>query len=291
MFVCNSCPRKCNIDRDSVTGICGVPAAYKVARAALHFWEEPCISGEKGSGTVFFSGCSLKCVFCQNFEISRNAFGKEISEEKLIEIFKDLENQGAHNINLVNPTHYSAQLSETLRKYKPSIPVVWNTGGYDSVESLRKLDGLVDIYLADIKYVSESVSKKYSGAENYFSVASQAVLEMQSQVGENVFDENGIMKKGLIIRHLVLPGNVSQAFRVMDWVKENLPEDTILSLMSQYTPCGKACEYPTINRRLSEREYDLVLDYAEKLDFENVFIQEIESSSKDFIPDFDLTGI
>ena len=291
MFVCNSCPRKCNIDRDSVTGICGVPAAYKVARAALHFWEEPCISGEKGSGTVFFSGCSLKCVFCQNFEISRNAFGKEISEEKLIEIFKDLENQGAHNINLVNPTHYSAQLSETLRKYKPSIPVVWNTGGYDSVESLRRLDGLVDIYLADIKYVSESVSKKYSGAENYFSVASQAVLEMQSQVGENVFDENGIMKKGLIIRHLVLPGNVSQAFRVMDWVKENLPEDTILSLMSQYTPCGKACEYPTINRRLSEREYDLVLDYAEKLDFENVFIQEIESSSKDFIPDFDLTGI
>ena len=291
MFVCNSCPRKCNIDRDSVTGICGVPAAYKVARAALHFWEEPCISGEKGSGTVFFSGCSLKCVFCQNFEISRNAFGKEISEEKLIEIFKDLENQGAHNINLVNPTHYSAQLSETLRKYKPSIPVVWNTGGYDSVESLRRLDGLVDIYLADIKYVSESVSKKYSGAENYFSVASQAVLEMQSQVGENVFDENGIMKRGLIIRHLVLPGNVSQAFRVMDWVKENLPEDTILSLMSQYTPCGKACEYPTINRRLSEREYDLVLDYAEKLDFENGFIQEIESSSKDFIPDFDLTGI
>lgn len=291
MFVCNSCPRKCNIDRDSVTGICGVPAAYKVARAALHFWEEPCISGEKGSGTVFFSGCSLKCVFCQNFEISRNAFGKEISEEKLIEIFKDLENQGAHNINLVNPTHYSAQLSETLRKYKPSIPVVWNTGGYDSVESLRRLDGLVDIYLADIKYVSESVSKKYSGAENYFSVASQAVLELQSQVGENIFDENGIMKKGLIIRHLVLPGNVSQAFRVMDWVKENLPEDTILSLMSQYTPCGKACEYPTINRRLSEREYDLVLDYAEKLDLENVFIQEIESSSKDFIPDFDLTGI
>ncbi len=291
MFVCNSCPRKCNIDRESVTGVCGAPAKYKVARAALHFWEEPCISGEKGSGTIFFSGCSLKCVFCQNFEISRNAFGKEISEEKFIGIFKDLENQGAHNINLVNPTHYSSQLSETLRKYKPSIPVVWNTGGYDSVESLEKLDGLVDIYLADIKYVSESVSKKYSGAENYFSVASKAVLEMQRQVSENIFDENGIMQRGIIIRHLVLPGNVSQAFKVMDWVKTNLPEDTILSLMSQYTPCGKACEYPTINRRISEREYDLVLDYAEKLDLENVYIQEIESSSKDFIPDFDLTGI
>lgn len=291
MFICNSCPRKCNIDREQKTGVCGAPEKYKLARAALHFWEEPCISGEKGSGTVFFSGCSLKCVFCQNFEISRNAFGKEISEERLIEIFRELEAQGAHNINLVNPTHYSHQLSQTLKKYKPQIPVVWNTGGYDSVESLQKLDGLADIYLADIKYVSESVAKKYSGAENYFSVASEAVLEMQRQVGGNVFDEYGIMQKGLIIRHLVLPGNVSQAMRVMDWIKANLPEDTVLSLMSQYTPCGKASEYPTINRKLSVREYDMVLDYAEKLGFEDVFIQEIDSSSTEFIPDFDLSGI
>lgn len=291
MFICNSCPRKCNIDREQKTGVCGAPEKYKLARAALHFWEEPCISGEKGSGTVFFSGCSLKCVFCQNFEISRNAFGKEISEERLIEIFKELEAQGAHNINLVNPTHYSLQISHTLKKYKPSVPVVWNTGGYDSVESLQKLDGLVDIYLADIKYVSESVSKKYSGAENYFSVASEAVLEMQRQIGENIFDENGIMQKGVIIRHLVLPGNVSQAMRVMDWIKANLPEDTVLSLMSQYTPCGKASEYPTINRKLSIREYDMVIDYAEKLGFENAFIQEIDSSSTEFIPEFDLRGI
>lgn len=291
MFICNSCPRKCNIDREQKTGVCGAPEKYKLARAALHFWEEPCISGEKGSGTVFFSGCSLKCVFCQNFEISRNAFGKEISEERLIEIFKELESQGAHNINLVNPTHYSLQISHTLKKYKPSVPVVWNTGGYDSIESLKKLDGLVDIYLADIKYVSESVAKKYSGAENYFSVASEAVLEMQRQIGENIFDENGIMQKGLIIRHLVLPGNVSQAMRVMDWIKANLPEDTVLSLMSQYTPCGKASEYPTINRKLSIREYDMVIDYAEKLGFENAFIQEIDSSSTEFIPEFDLRGI
>lgn len=291
MFICNSCPRKCNIDREQKTGVCGAPEKYKLARAALHFWEEPCISGEKGSGTVFFSGCSLKCVFCQNFEISRNAFGKEISEERLIEIFKELEAQGAHNINLVNPTHYSLQISHTLKKYKPSVPVVWNTGGYDSIESLKKLDGLVDIYLADIKYVSESVSKKYSGAENYFSVASEAVLEMQRQIGENIFDENGIMQKGVIIRHLVLPGNVSQAMRVMDWIKANLPEDTVLSLMSQYTPCGKASEYPTINRKLSIREYDMVIDYAEKLGFENAFIQEIDSSSTEFIPEFDLRGI
>lgn len=291
MFICNSCPRKCNIDREEKTGMCGAPSEYKVARAALHFWEEPCISGERGSGTVFFSGCSLKCVFCQNFEISRNAYGKVINEDRLIEIFKELEEQGAHNINLVNPTHYSRQLAETLRKYKPSVPTVWNTGGYDSVESLKMLDGLVDVYLADIKYVSSAVSKKYSGAEDYFRVASEAVLEMQRQVGENVFDANGMMQKGLIIRHLVLPGNISQAMRVMDWVKENLPKETVLSIMSQYTPCGKASDYPTINRKLSRREYDMVLDYAEKLGFENAFIQESSSSSEEFIPDFDLTGI
>ncbi len=291
MFICNSCPRKCNIDRDFFKGVCGSPVGYKLARAALHFWEEPCISGEQGSGTVFFSGCSLKCVFCQNYEISRNSYGKEITEERLIGIFKELERQGAHNINLVNPTHYSSQLSETLKKYKPSIPVVYNTGGYDSVESLKKLDGLIDIYLADIKYVSENVSKKYSGAEDYFSFASKAVLEMQRQVGENIFDEKGIMQKGLIIRHLVLPGNVSQAMKVMDWVKSNLPENTILSLMSQYIPCGKSSEYPTINRKLSEKEYDIALDYAEKLGFENVFIQETDSSSTEFIPDFDLSGV
>ena len=291
MSLCNSCPRKCNIDRETARGVCGAPAAYKVARAALHFWEEPCISGVRGSGTVFFSGCSLKCVFCQNYEISRNAFGKEITEERLIEIFTELENQGAHNINLVNPTHYTSQLAETLKKYKPSVPVVWNTGGYDSVESLRKLDGLVDIYLADIKYVSETVSKKYSGAQDYFAVASEAVLEMQRQVGENIFDDDGIMKKGIIIRHLVLPGNISQAFRVMDWIKENLPENTILSLMCQYTPCGKAKDYPTINRRISVREYEMVLDYALDLGLENVFVQEYDSSSEEYIPAFDLSGV
>ncbi|MBR3835392.1 MAG: radical SAM protein [Clostridia bacterium] len=291
MFVCNSCPRKCNIDRTRQNGVCGVPADYKVARAALHFWEEPCISGDRGSGTVFFSGCSLKCVYCQNYEISKDCFGKLISDDRLIEIFKDLENRGAHNINLVNPTHYSLQLFDTLQKYKPHIPVVWNTGGYDDAETLKKGEGLADIYLTDIKYVSEAVSKKYSGAEDYFSVASSAVVEMQRQVKENVFDSDGIMQRGLIIRHLVLPGNVSQAIKVLDWVKANLPEDTIVSLMSQYTPCGKANKYPTINRKLSEREYDIVLNHAEKTGLENIFIQEPESSSADYIPPFDLSGI
>lgn len=290
MYICNQCPRKCNIDRDSKTGICGVNSEYKIARAALHYWEEPCISGEKGSGTVFFSGCSLKCVFCQNSVISDGCFGKEISEERLIEIFKELEDSGADNINLVSPTQYALQLADTLSKYKPGIPVVYNTGGYDSVESLKALDGLIDIYLTDMKYVSPSVSKKYSRAENYFEVCSKAVLEMRRQQPEDIF-ENGLMKKGMIIRHLVLPGNISQGMKMLDWVDENLSNQTIFSLMGQYMPCAKAADYPTINRKISKREYDTVILHAEKLGFENVYIQELDSSSQEYIPDFDLTGV
>ena len=290
MYICNQCPRKCNIDRDSKTGICGVNSEYKIARAALHYWEEPCISGEKGSGTVFFSGCSLKCVFCQNSVISDGCFGKEISEERLIEIFKELEDSGADNINLVSPTQYALRLADTLSKYKPGIPVVYNTGGYDSVESLKALDGLIDVYLTDIKYVSPSVSKKYSRAENYFEVCSKAVLEMHRQQPEDIF-ENGLMKKGMIIRHLVLPGNISQGMKMLDWVDENLSNQTIISLMGQYMPCAKAADYPTINRKISKREYDTVILHAEKLGFENVYIQELDSSSQEYIPDFDLTGV
>lgn len=290
MYICNQCPRKCNIDRDSKTGICGVNSEYKIARAALHYWEEPCISGEKGSGTVFFSGCSLKCVFCQNSVISDGCFGKEISEERLIEIFKELEDSGADNINLVSPTQYALQLADTLSKYKPGIPVVYNTGGYDSVESLKALVGLIDIYLTDMKYVSPSVSKKYSRAENYFEVCSKAVLEMRRQQPEDIF-ENGLMKKGMIIRHLVLPGNISQGMKMLDWVDENLSNQTIISLMGQYMPCAKAADYPTINRKISKREYDTVILHAEKLRFENVYIQELDSSSQEYIPDFDLTGV
>lgn len=291
MYICNACPRKCGIDRENRTGVCGVPLTYRVARAALHFWEEPCISGTRGSGTVFFSGCSLKCVFCQNYQISRDCFGKEITEERLVEIFGELENQGAHNINLVNPTHYALQLADTLTKSKPDIPVVWNTGGYDSVETLKCLDGLADIYLTDIKYVSPSVSKKYSKAEDYFEVASAAALEMLRQTGEADFDDDGIMQKGVIVRHLVLPGNISQAMRVLDWVSANMPADTVVSIMSQYTPCGDLSAYPTVNRRLSEREYDTVLEYADRLGLENAYIQELDSSTEEYIPPFDLSGV
>ena len=222
--------------------------------------------------------------------ISDGCFGKEISEERLIEIFKELEDSGADNINLVSPTQYALQLADTLSKYKPDIPVVYNTGGYDSVESLKALDGLIDIYLTDMKYVSPSVSKKYSRAENYFEVCSKAVLEMRRQQPEDIF-ENGLMKKGIIIRHLVLPGNISQGMKMLDWVDENLSNQTIISLMGQYMPCAKAADYPTINRKISKREYDTVILHAEKLGFENVYIQELDSSSQEYIPDFDLTGV
>lgn len=290
MFVCSQCPRNCNIDRDKLNGVCGVGTGYKVARAALHFWEEPCISGEAGSGTVFFSGCPLKCVYCQNGEISQGCFGKEISENRLIDIFKELEDKGANNINLVSPTHYALQLASTLSKYKPSVPVVYNTGGYDSVESLKLLDGLVDVYLTDIKYVSPHASEKYSRAVNYFEACSEAVLEMRRQQKADVF-ENGLMKKGLIIRHLILPGNVSQGMKMLDWVNEKLSNKTVVSLMGQYMPCSSASLYPTISRKINEREYNIVLAHAEKLGFENVYIQELDSSSEEYIPDFNLDGV
>lgn len=290
MFVCNQCPRKCGVDRDSEIGICGVKKEYKLARAALHFWEEPCISGEKGSGTVFFSGCSLKCVFCQNNRISHECYGKTVSEDDLIDIFKRLEDQGAENINLVSPTHYAVQLAKTLSKYKPSIPVVYNTGGYDSAETLKLLDGLVDIYLTDIKYISPKTSKKYSLAEDYFENCSNAILEMKCQQPIDVF-ENNMLKKGLIIRHLVLPGNISQGIGVLNWIAENLSTNTIVSLMGQYVPYCDAEKYPVINRRLGKREYNTVIETAIALGFENVYIQDPESSSTEYIPDFDLTGI
>lgn len=290
MFICNQCPRKCSANRETEVGVCGVKKGYKVARAALHYWEEPCISGKEGSGTVFFSGCSLKCVFCQNYAISRDCLGKEISEQRLIEIFKELEAAGANNINLVNPTHYAVQLASTLSKYKPSIPVVYNTGGYDDVQTLKMLDGLVDIYLTDVKYVSTSVSKKYSRAEDYFEVCSKAVLEMRRQQKIDRFDGD-MMKSGMIIRHLVLPGNVSQCFKALDWIKKELSEDTIVSIMGQYVPCANAKDYPVINRKLSRREYNLAVEYAEKLGFENAYIQELDSSSEKYVPDFNFEGV
>ena len=220
-----------------------------------------------------------------------DGFGKEISDERLIEIFGELEAQGAHNINLVNPTHYALRLAEVLKGYQSNIPIIYNTGGYDKVETLKQLDGLVAIYLTDIKYVSSKVSEKYSGAANYFEVAKSAVTEMQRQVGQNEYDQNGLMSKGLIVRHLVLPGNIGQAMKTLDWIYENLPQDTVISLMSQYMPCGRAADFPVINRRLGKREYETVMEYAESLGLENVYIQDQTSSDEQYIPPFDLSGV
>lgn len=268
-----------------------MPEAFVVARAAKHMWEEPCISGTKGSGTVFFSGCSLRCVFCQNYSISTEGFGKEISDSQLMNIFDSLIESGVHNINLVNPTHYAARLEKVLREYNSPVPVVYNSGGYEKVETLKHLEGLIDIYLPDLKYINDEKSKKYSGAPDYFRFASQAIKEMIRQTGNAVFDEEGIMKKGTVIRHLILPKNTNQSIEIINWLKDNVPNDTYISLMSQYTPVKQNESYPELNRRITPREYAKVLDYLLDSGFENIFAQEALSADEAYIPDFDLTGI
>lgn len=292
MPICNACPRKCNVERnigEFSRGFCKMPYNAVLARASLHLWEEPVISGKRGSGAIFFSGCNLRCVFCQNYEISHENFGKQVSKSEFIDIVKNLENQGAHTINLVNPTHFVPFIKEVFSEYKPSVPVVYNTGGYDDVESIRSLQGLIDIYLPDLKYFDSDVSKKYSNAENYFEKASKAVLEMQRQVGKSVI-KDGIMQKGIIIRHLVLPKNTDQSIKILRWIKDNLPIDTYISLMSQYVPYVKT-EYKELNRRIVTAEYQKVIAEFERLGFENGFMQERSSAQTDFIPKFDLSGV
>lgn len=290
-MICRDCPRECSVDRNSAVGICGVGEQIRVARAAPHFWEEPCISGTRGSGTVFFSGCSLGCVFCQNYEVSHRSFGADVSETQLMRIFDRLIEQGVHNINLVTPTHYTRMLARVLSQYHSPVPVVWNSGGYEKVETLKMLEGLVDIYLPDIKYYNGTVAEKYSLAPDYFEYASQAITEMCRQTGGLVTDDCGIAQSGVILRHLVLPGNVSQAFKVFEWAADNLPQGIAVSLMRQYVPYGKAMELPPLNRRLSAREYALAKHKILSLGFENCYFQQSESASQDFIPNFDLTGI
>lgn len=289
---CNLCPRRCNARRtndENLKGFCKMPLSPKVARAALHFWEEPCISGKNGSGTVFFSGCTLDCVFCQNYDISHGGFGKVISYQRLADIFKELEEKGAHNINLVTPTHFVPAIIRALDIYKPKIPVVYNSGGYDSLEEIRALKGYVDIFLMDLKYLSGDRAEIYSGAPDYPEYAAAAIMEAYSQ--QPVCElKDGIMQKGLIVRHLLLPQGTNEAIKAFDWVKENTP-NAYFSIMSQYIPCGKALDMPKINRRVTNREYEKVLNYICNSGFENVYIQERESSDKKYIPPFDLEGI
>lgn len=288
-MICSICPRKCKIDREINTGFCQSPSVFRVARAALHYWEEPCISGENGSGTVFFSGCNLRCVYCQNYEISRENKGMEISDERLIEIFESLIEQGANNINLVNPTHYASRLADVLTKWKSPVPIVYNSSGYEKAETLKALDGLVDIYLPDLKYIRADKALRYSAAGDYFERASKAIMEMRRQVRDR-FDSDGMMQSGMIVRHLVLPQNTNSSIEILKWLKENLP-DTYVSLMAQYTPCGELDGTPELKRKITRREYDKVADFAVANGFEKLFLQELASADSNFIPKFDFTGI
>ena len=292
-MICNLCPRGCGAVRTESegNGYCRMPELPVLARAALHHWEEPPISGTQGSGTIFFSGCSLGCVFCQNEEISHKDFGKTVGLERLAEICAQLEAQGAHNLNFVNPSHYAHVVRRLQEKYPQNLPVVWNSGGYDRIETLRSLDGAVDIYLPDLKYLNADSAQRYSAAADYPQVAAAAIKEMVRQTGPYVLDEHGLMKKGVIIRHLVLPGQLEGAKAVMDWIAGEFEPGTVLfSLMSQYTPWGRALEFPEINRKLRKGEIRAAREYMEILGLDG-FTQEGESAQREYTPAFDLTGI
>ena len=291
-MICSLCPRACGALRTerSGNGVCRMPALPVVARAALHLWEEPPISGTRGAGTVFFSGCSLGCVFCQNEAISHRDFGRPVSVPRLREIFYELIDQGAHNIDLVNPTHYAHAVAQALAEPLP-VPVVWNSGGYDRAETLRALEGKVQIYLPDLKYVTAEYAEKYSAAADYPAAAQAAILEMFRQTGPCVYDEAGLLTRGVVIRHLILPGKLAEAKRVMDWVAERFaPGEVLFSLMSQYLPWGRAAELPELNRRLRPSEARAAAEYMSALGLEG-FTQEPESAEHTYIPPFDLTGV
>ena len=289
-MICKLCPRQCGALRTETRGegFCGMPAQPSLARASLHRWEEPCVSGSRGSGAVFFSGCVLGCVFCQNSPISRERRGKTVSVQRLREIFEELVRQGAHNINLVSPTPYIPAIREALEEPLP-VPVVWNTGGYERVESLRALEGRVQVWLPDLKYADNALAKRYSGAPDYFETAASAIREMYRQTGDCVL-EDGLIKRGVIIRHLLLPGALENAKAVMDWVAETFrPGQVMFSLMAQYTPQPGA--EGLLSRRVTGAEYRAALAYLENLGVTDGYRQERSSAKREFTPDFDFTGV
>ena len=287
-MICNLCPRKCNVCRTEHqgNGFCGAGTLPVIARVAPHFGEEPCISGTKGSGTVFFSGCTLKCVFCQNYEISDGHKGRAVTPKELADCYKRLEERGVHNINLVTADHYVTAVAESLDIYKPSVPVVYNCSGYTSPKTLSILDGLVDIYLPDFKYSDDALAIKYSSAPNYVNTASSAIKEMIFQVGTPQFDSDGMMKKGVIVRHLILPSHTKNSLGVLDIIKRSYDKQVLVSLMCQYVPVNKAHDFPKINRTITRREYDKVKSELFALGLDG-FTQDLTSASTDFIPDWD----
>ena len=286
---CNLCPRKCGVNRYQQKGFCGATNRVKLAYYSLHMWEEPVISGSKGSGTIFFSHCNLRCVFCQNKKISIDGYGKEISNKKLGEIMLTLQEKGAHNINLVTPTHYVPQIASVLHKIKDKelhIPIVYNTSSYENIGTLMAMRNLVDIYLADLKYYDDELAYKYSMCKDYFEVATMAIDEMVRQVGPAEIGKDGLMKKGVIVRVLVLPGHVRDAKEIINYLYKTYHDDIYISIMNQYTPVN-TCSYDNLNRKLTEEEYDEVINFALTIGVDKAFIQEGETASESFIPDFD----
>ena len=289
-FVCRLCPRECGALRgESGGGRCGMGALPRIARAAPHYDEEPVISGTRGSGAVFFSGCSLQCCFCQNYALSHEGWGAEVSTQRLREIYFELIGQGVHNINLVNPTHFVPAILESLAEGLP-VPVVWNSGGYEKVETLRALEGRVQVYLPDLKYISSKTAGKYSGAADYFDCAAPAIREMLRQTGPVELDADGIIRRGTIVRHLILPGCAEESVRILDFIHDELPGAWV-SLMAQYLPFGDAAGVDELGRRLTQEEYDRVADHLLELGIEDGFIQDLSSSDEKYIPKFDLTGV
>lgn len=293
--LCTLCPRECKVDRGlGKTGFCKVPNQIKVSRAALHFWEEPCISGEEGSGTVFFSGCNLRCAYCQNRKIAEGVYGKEITVDRLAAIFLELQSKGANNINLVTPSHYVLQIIKALdiaKKKGLLIPIVYNSSAYEKVETLKLLKGYVDVYLPDFKYMDSALSSQYSNAADYSKVAKKAIEEMVLQIGLPEFNEKGIMKKGVIVRHLVLPGYMGDSKKIIKYLYETYKNTIYISILNQFTPLENLERFPEINRKLTEKEYEEVVDFAIELGVENGFIQEGDTAKESFIPNFDGEGV
>lgn len=287
--ICDLCPRNCHAERfaEYGKGYCQCGTLPKIARAEPHYWEEPCISGKNGSGTIFFSGCVLSCVFCQNHKISMNHYGKILTVKELSEQVKKLEDRGVHNINLVSPTPYIDSIIACFELYKPKIPIVYNTGGYEKAETIKKLDGIIDIYLPDLKYQNPELSLRYSKAGNYFEYASEALKEMVQQTGKPVFDESGMMQKGTMVRHLILPKNTKNSIEVLSWLDKELGDSILVSLMGQYLPLNDLENYPEINRKITKREYDKVLDFLSELNLDG-FAQELDSAKESYIPEFNI---
>lgn len=285
-MACNLCPNNCNVNRkNGEIGACGVDSNIKIAKYYLHPFEEPVISCKNGSGTVFFTGCSLKCVYCQNYDLSRNKRGKIITPNNLADIFKELESLGADNINLVTPTHYVDEIVKAFEIYRPNIPIIYNTHAYENIETLEKINKYINVYLPDIKFYSSKTSLRYTGKENYFEVASKAVSYMMN--AKKTVIEDGKMTSGVIVRHLILPLNRNDSVEVLKWFKQNAKNNAYFSLMAQYTPYGDYEKYPELSRKITKKEYDYVFNALNELDITNAFIQQRDSASEKFIPVWD----